>query len=98
MTLLQIYPGCIVTKIHFNMKKTALSFFSILFFAAAILATACREGGTEQSTTNEPVQDNTQDVQEAATAPIDSLAKELDEAADEIEQDAKELESALDSL
>jgi hypothetical protein len=80
------------------MKKTTLSFFSILFIAAVMLATACREGGAEQSTTSEPAQDSKQTVQGAATDPVDSLAKELDEAADEIEQDAQELQSALDSL
>ncbi len=80
------------------MKKTAFSFLSILFFAAILMATACREGGSEQSTTTEPAQDTTQTVQEAVTAPVDSLATELDEAADAIEQDAKELQSALDSL
>ncbi len=80
------------------MKKTAFSILSVLLVAAALLIASCREGGAEQSATEQPVQDTTQTMQEAIAAPVDSLATELDEAAKEIEQDAKALESALDSL
>ncbi|MCU0345562.1 MAG: hypothetical protein MUC59_01380 [Saprospiraceae bacterium] len=70
------------------------------FFAAVLLTlAACREGGAEQSTADEtPMQEAVQTIEEAAAAPIDTLANELDEAANEIEQEAQELESALDSL
>ena len=78
------------------MKKTAISVLSVLFIVA-LLATACREGGAEQSTTTVPAQDSILPVQ-AIAAPVDSLAIELDEAANEIEQDGKDLQSALDSL
>jgi hypothetical protein len=81
-----------------TMKKTAFSILTVLFLAVAMLTAACREGGSEQSTTTEPAQDSTETVQEAVAAPVDSLATELDEATEEIEQDAKDLQSALDSL
>jgi uncharacterized protein YlxW (UPF0749 family) len=80
-----------------SMKKTAFSILSALFMFVAMFTAACREGGSEQSTTTEPAQDNTQTVQSIA-APVDTLATELDEATNEIEQDARDLQSALDSL
>jgi hypothetical protein len=80
------------------MKKTAFSVLSVLLVAAALLMASCREGGAEQSATEQPLQDTTQTVQETLAAPVDTLATELDEATNEIEQDARDLQSALDSL
>ncbi len=80
------------------MKKTTISMLSILFIAAAVLATACREGGAEQTNAGEAVQDTVQTMQDAVAAPVDSLATELDATSDEIEHEAKALQSALDSL
>jgi hypothetical protein len=81
-----------------SMKKTAFSILSALFMFVAMFTAACREGGSEQSTTTEPAQDSITQTVQAIAAPVDSLATELDEAANEIEQDAKDLQSALDSL
>lgn len=78
------------------MKKTAVPFLAQLLFGALLLLAACRDGGTAEQATSEPAQDST--AQQAATAPVDSLAAELDQTAEEIEQETEALKSALDSL
>ncbi len=75
------------------MKKTGYTFFAMIF-AMLLLLAACREGGN----TEQAVGDTTQDSLDVMAAPVDSLARELDQTVEDIEKQTSELKSALDSL